>query len=371
MRLSVIVAALIAVGGVGWIASGALIGEPSPEAASGDVGGSGASDAAAAPFQVRVADVVAEAYTEEVALLGHTSANRVVQIASEIDGRVSELLVEEGSRVEPGDPLARLEMNDLAARVDEAAALVEQRRIEYSAASQLGQSGYSARTQVAAAAANLDAAEAMLTAAQQQEAKTEISAPFEGVINERTVELGTYVRAGDPVATVVDLDPIIMVVHVTERQVPDVQVGAIAHARLLAGREVDGVIRFVSAIADPSTRTYRVEIEVENPDGAIVDGLTADVRVPGRQIMAHRISPAVLALADDGTIGVRVVGADNVVAFMPVTLLGDTADGLWVGGLPEMVTLITVGQEYVSSGQVVEPVYQPSGRIYDSGDAAS
>ncbi|MGF1626054.1 MAG: efflux RND transporter periplasmic adaptor subunit [Alphaproteobacteria bacterium] len=370
MRLPVIIAIGIAVAAVAWMGSGMLMDAPAPDPAEGVESGGGATEPAGR-FEVRVANLVAEPFVQETALLGHTQANRVVQIASEIDGMVAEVLVEDGTWVEAGAPLIRLQVNDLEARVDEAQALVEQRRIEYNAAAQLGQSGYSARTTVATASANLNAAQAMLTAARQQLARTEIAAPFAGVINKREVELGGYVRAGDPVATLVDLDPIVVVVHVTERQVGDVHVGAVAHASLLGGGTVDGVVRYVSAMAEGATRTFRVDIEVENPDGRIVDGLTADVRVPGRQVLAHRISPAVIALADDGTIGVRIVGEGDTVEFVPIALLEDTTDGIWVDGLPEQVTLITVGQEYVSAGQVVAPVRQPAGPIYETGDAGS
>src|SRR5690606_16033405 len=147
MRKSVIVAAVIAAGAVAWLASGALV----DSAAPGGQTGRADTPAREARFQVRVADLVAEPYVEEVSLLGHTRAARTVQIATEIDGRVAEVLVEEGARVAAGQPIVRLEVNDLVARVEEAEALVEQRRIEYNAAQQLGQSGYSARTQVASA----------------------------------------------------------------------------------------------------------------------------------------------------------------------------------------------------------------------------
>lgn len=368
MRLSVIFAVLLAVAAVAWIASGVLVETPEQPA-------QGETDVAAEPvagaIEVRVADIVAEPYLEEITLLGHTEANRTVDIAAEIDGRIAEVLVEEGMRVEAGEPLVRLAIDDLQAQVDQAAALLQQRQIEYSAAAQLGESGYSARTSVATARANLNAAEAQLATSQQQLAKTEITAPFAGVVNERPVELGAYLRAGDPVATIVDLDPLIIVAFVTERQVSEIQVGAVARATIVGRSPAEGVIRFVSAMADATTRTFRIEVEVPNPDSRIVAGLTADVRVPGRQVQAHLISPAVIALADDGTIGVRIVDADDVVRFVPVSLLDDTAQGLWVAGLPQEVTLITVGQEYVSDGQAVSPVYQPSGPPYDQGEAAS
>ncbi|MEZ5670051.1 MAG: efflux RND transporter periplasmic adaptor subunit [Alphaproteobacteria bacterium] len=372
MRLSLIFAGVLAVGAVAWIGSGVLMGGPAETAPTGAFATE--ADGAAnepAPFRVRVADMVAEPYVEEVALLGHTAANRSVTIGAEIAGTVAEILVEEGAAVAAGTPLARLSTYDLEAQVEQARALLEQRRIEYNAAAQLSQSGYSARTQVATARANLNAAEAQVTAWQQQLDKTTITAPFDGLVNSVDVELGSYVREGDQVAMLVDLDPIVVVVHVTERQIGEVHVGAVASVRLITGVEADGVIRYVSAMADPSTRTFKVEIEIPNPDGSIIDGLTADVRIAGRQIMAHRISPAVIALADDGTIGVRIVAEGNTVAFVPIALLGDTTDGLWVAGLPEKVTLITVGQEYVSSGQVVEPVYQPTAALDDGPDTAS
>lgn len=373
MKLSIIVAVGIAAAAAAWIGSGAFT-EPS-EATPGTDGAPGAQDAAEAQpgsaFEVRVADLVAEPYVEEVSVFGHTEANRTVNLAAENDGRIAEILVENGTRVAGGDPIARLAINDLQAQVDQAQALLEQRRIEYNAASALSQNGYSARTQVATARANLNAAQALLAQWQDQLAKTEITAPFAGVINGQYVELGSYVRAGDTIATLIDLDPIVIAVHVTERQVGRVQVGAIAQATLVTGEAVDGIVRYVSAMADPATRTYPIEIEVANDGFAIVDGMTADVSIPGRQIMAHLISPAVIALADDGTIGVRTVDEANVVRFVPITLLTDTTDGLWVAGMPERVRLITVGQEYVSEGQRVTPVFQPSGSVTDPKDAAS
>lgn len=368
MRLSVIFAVLLAVGAVAWIASGMLTEAPDQPV---ETQTSSEEEAPQTPFEVRVADIVAEPFVEEVELLGHTEANRIVDVAAEIDATVTEVLVEEGMRVEAGEILIRLAVEDLQAQVDQAEALVQQRQIEFNAAAQLGESGYSARTSVATARANLNAAQAQLETSRQLLSKTEVAAPFAGVVNDRAVELGGYVRAGDPVATIVDLDPLVIVANVSEQQVAEVQVGAVAHATIVGNTAVEGVIRYVSAIADTATRTFRVEIEIANPNGRIVSGLTADVQVPGRQVLAHLISPAVITLADDGAIGVRIVNAENIVEFMPITLLDDTADGLWVAGLPESVTLITIGQEYVSAGQTVTPVYQPSGPPYDRGDAAS
>jgi multidrug efflux system membrane fusion protein len=68
------------------------------------------------------------------------------------------------------------------------------------------------------------------------------------------------------------------------------------------------------------------------------------------------MSPAALTLDDAGVIGVKTVDEKSLVHFYPVELVADGADGIWVGGLPREITIITVGQEFVLPGQTVIPV---------------
>ena len=74
------------------------------------------------------------------------------------------------------------------------------------------------------------------------------------------------------------------------------------------------------------------------------------------EVIAHRVSPAILTLTDDGMIGVKTLGPDNRVRFHPIQIIGDGADGVWLSGLPNRITLITVGQEFVAEGQTVRPI---------------
>lgn len=181
-------------------------------------------------------------------------------------------------------------------------------------------------------------------------------APFEGVVDDRVVEVGDYVDAKDPIATVVDLDPIKFVAFVTERDVYDLQVGNEAVIRMLDGQEIAGRITFLASRAGEAARTFRVEVEAPNPDRRIVAGLTSSLRLPVTTRLAHKLSPAVLTLDDDGTIGVKTVDAEDVVQFHPVTILGSTQDGVWLAGLPEQVRIVVVGQEFVVAGEKVRPV---------------
>ena len=142
----------------------------------------------------------------------------------------------------------------------------------------------------------------------------------------------------------------------TERSVARLRAGLPAVARSLGGDEVPGTLRYIAPSADPATRTYRIEVEAANPGYRIREGITADIAIETDTRMAHFITPALLSLADDGTIGLKTVDGENRVRFRPVDIIEDTPDGIWLGGLPREIQVITVGQEFVVAGQEVRPV---------------
>jgi len=116
-------------------------------------------------------------------------------------------------------------------------------------------------------------------------------------------------------------------------------------------------VRFVAEHADPATRTFRVEVELPNPDAKLRSGVSADIMiVPLKQVPAHRISPGILVLDDSGTVGVRVV-QDGLVRFHTVQIISDGPDGMWIAGLPIKSDVIIVGQEFVTNGERVKTVF--------------
>ncbi len=263
----------------------------------------------------------------------------------------------------------RLDPADREARLAEAAALLEQRRIEYDAARKLSDKGFQSQTRLAEARADLEAARAQQRRIALDIERTEIRAPFGGVLQTRAVEIGDYVGIGDPVATFVDLDPLIAVAEVSEREVSGVERNAEGTVRLVSGETVSGPLRYVSAVGAEGTRTFRIEVELANPDSRLPAGMTAEVRLPVRTVPAHAMSAAVLTLDDEGIVGVKSVDADNVVRFDPVEVVADGANGLWVAGLPPELRLITVGQEFVLPGQTVIPV--PEDAVPGAAEAVS
>jgi multidrug efflux system membrane fusion protein len=196
-----------------------------------------------------------------------------------------------------------------------------------------------------------------VTRAEEEIARLRITAPFAGYLETDTAEIGTLMQPGAPCATVIQLDPIKLVGFVPEAQVDRVTLGAEAGARLASGSQVRGEVTFVSRSADEATRTFRVEITVPNPDVLIRDGQTADILIRSEGTPAHLLPASAMTLNDDGTLGVRIV-EDGIVRFVPVRMIRDTANGVWLSGLPEVAGVITVGQEFVTDGVPVRVTYE-------------
>ncbi len=349
IRRSYILAAIIAVVAVAWILSGQIDGyakNPDPDA---DLSTNGKVEIIAVRARVNVA----ENRRSEIILSGRTEAVRKVELRSEIDSRVVALPREKGEIVAAGDVICRLDMRDRKERKLEAQAVLRQRDLEYKAAKALSTKGYRAETQLAAARSRLDAARAALARITVEIGYTEIKAPFDGVLDERPAEIGYYLQKGHVCATIIDQDPFLVVGQVSEREVGLLKIGAAGKVLLVTGETYDGTIRFISNSAQETTRTFRLELEIPNPDRRLRDGITAEIRVPADQVRAHRIPSSLLTLDDAGVMGVRIVEGEDTVRFVPVEFLGDGVDGVWVTGLPETVTLITVGHEFVRDGQKV------------------
>jgi len=354
MKTSYYIAAGVALVSAAWVVAGQLHDAPATEATEA-AGTTPAEEQAALPA-VRVREQTATPRAVEVILRGRTEAVREVEVRAETKGKVIEVLAEKGSFIEGGAVLVRLADDDRQARLRQSKALLAQRAIEYNAAAKLAKQGFKSETATADAMAKLEEAKAMVAAMEIDIGYTTIRAPFPGYVEERPVEIGDFVDVGEPVAKIVDLDPILIIGQVTEQDVPRLKVGMPGKARLITGDELTGKIRFIGATADEETRTFRVELEVPNADRRIVQGLSSELRLPVADLPAHRVSPAILTLADNGDIGVKTLSADNVVEFHPVTIVGDGPDGVWLAGLPDKVTFITVGQEFVQPGQKVAPV---------------
>ena len=214
-----------------------------------------------------------------------------------------------------------------------------------------------ASAQVEGALAGIRSSEATVAAAKREIARLEIAAPFGGILETDTAELGSLLQPGGLCATVIELDRVKLVGFLPESALAKVREGVPAGARLATGEDVRGTVSFLSRSSDPETRTFRVEVEVPNPDLAIRDGQTAEIVIAVPGAAAHLVPQSALTLDDEGRLGLRLA-EDGVARFHPVEVQRDTPEGTWVSGLPQTAEIIVVGQEYVTDGVPVDVTYR-------------
>ncbi|AJE47414.1 efflux RND transporter periplasmic adaptor subunit [Celeribacter indicus] len=299
----------------------------------------------------------ARALDNVVLLRGQTEAARSVEVTAETAGRVVNDPLRKGAYVQAGEVLCRIDRGTRDATLAEAKAALSEAEVALSNAQRLNRGGYASDTQILTAQAGVERARAAVAQAERDIVNLEVKAPFAGLLESDTAELGTFLAAGSSCATVIQLDPVKLVGYAPEAEVDQIEVGAPAGARLLSGDEVSGRVTFLSRSADPTTRTFRVEVEIPNPDFRIRDGQTVELAIRAQGVTAHLVPQSALTLDDEGRIGLRLVGPDKRVEFAPVTVMRDTREGIWVTGLAEEAAIITVGQDFVRAGVAVDPHY--------------
>lgn len=323
------------------------------------------SQSAAKAFAVQVKIIVSQPYQKPIFVRGRTEANRSVLVAAEIDGRVIQTPATEGSYVQAGDALCVLDPQDRELRLKQAKALKNKASIEYEGARSLKDRGFQSKTQIATAKSNLALAEAEVKAASLAKDKLIVRAPFSGIVQERMIDVGGFAQRATACARLIELSPMIVVGNIPESAVISLSVGDQAKIVMLNGVRLEGVVRYISRAADSITRTFKIEVELPNDNGELVDGLSAEIILASAPVQAHRISPSLFSLLDDGSVGLKVIEDQNLVVHRAVNIVGDDSDGVWVSGLADTTTLITVGHEYVAvNSRVVtvlvgEPVGEP------------
>ena len=365
-------------------------------AEKGDTAQSEGSDA----VKVKAIKSAAREINSAVVLRGQTQAARQVDVRAETSGQVISEPLRKGAFVNEGQTLCQLDpgiressltdavarlaeaearVPETQARLEEAESRLDEARINYNAAKKLSEDGYASETRVAATEASVSSAQAgvataragfkatrsgirsaqaAVAAAEKEIDRLTLTAPFDGILESDTAELGSLLQPGALCGVVIQLDPIKVVGFVAETELSRVKLGATARVKLLAGQSVSGKVTFVSRSADTMTRTFRVDIDVENDDLAISDGQTAEILIAAEGRVAHLVPQSAMTLNDTGDLGLRLVNDDSQAQFFRVTILRDTAEGVWLTGLPDTANIIVVGQEYVVDGVRVDAAYQ-------------
>ena len=351
-------------------------------------------------ISVVVVESSAKTIDSAVVLRGETAAARLVEVRSETSGQVINEPLKKGVSISQGQVLCRLDpgtrqatledavaglaeararVPETQAKLDEAKARLAEAKINFNAANKLSEGGYASETRVASAEAAVRAAEASIASAtagfdstrskiQSAEASVAIAkkeierisltAPFDGILETNTAELGTLLQPGALCAKIIQLNPIKFIGFVPETELGRIIKGSNAIAKLINGQEIQGTVTFVSRSADQTTRTFRVEIEADNADLSISKGQTAEISIASDGTQAHLLPQSALTLDDSGALGVRTVDEKSQVLFFETDLIRDTMKGVWLKGLPEKTNVIVLGQEYVTDGVEVQQVFQ-------------
>lgn len=331
--------------------------------AAGVTGGDATAAAPAKLFRVRTRDFSAQPYLAAVTAQGATEASANVEVRSRTTGIILNTAVKQGQVVKKGDLLCDIDLGPWEADMLRAEADAVSAGRDLAATEKLALQRYATEAQLMSQRARKDAADASVAALRLERQYKSITAPVDGVLIHKPAESGTLLQPGALCATVSTLDPLLVVVQVGERFVPYLTEGYPASARLATGEDVRGTVRFIAKASDVATRTFRVELEVANPGSRMRQGVSAALKAELPPVPAHKLPGSAMSLNDAGLFGVRIVQADMTTQFVPVTVIEQAADGMWVTGLPATATIVTVGQDFVKDGEKVETVV-------DTADAA-
>lgn len=242
----------------------------------------------APPVNVSVMTVATESeLADTFTLPAVIEPNRVVTVAAEVSGRIERIGPEKGDRVSAGDLLVELNSDLLRPQFEMTKSQVEFNQIEFERMENLVKENATARRDLDNAKTQRDVSKAQLEEIQARLERTRILAPLSGVMNNKLVEEGEYVDPGMPVAEIVETDTVKVVVDIPESDVGFFSVGDKADVRAdIKGQQktLTGEMIFISELADPMTRSTRVEIALENKQRLLRSGQIVQVLLTRRML---------------------------------------------------------------------------------------
>ena len=262
-------------------------------------------------FSVEVMDSSAQTIKDSIDFSSTTEAFRRIEIKSEVMTTIEKVLVKAGSKVNKGQHI--VELDDYKTNAD------------LYKLNLLSQSEFD---------------------------KYALFAPFGGLLLDGHKIAGELVMPGEKVYEIIDLNSLKIFGYINENEILDVSLNNKVEVTIL-NEKVKGKIDYISPISDPETKTFEIVVKVDNKNLRYKDGLSSMISIVKGNVLAHKISPSILALGDSGELGVKIIDFDNKVQFKEVNVIEDTSDYMLVSGLSQKEKIIIVGQQYVSSGEKV------------------
>ena len=333
-----------------------------------EIGGQGASANDAKPiaerneetsnelFKVSYAVLNPENRSKTVTLRGRTKEDAIIPVRAETSGVLEQRLVGRGDYVEKDQLVCVIARGARESSLESAKARLAQMEADYAANEKLSKNGFTTDARLRQIRFDLNAAKAQMKQAELELSHTEIKANAAGIVQDPIAEPGDVIAMGGACVTLVDRDPMFFTGQLSETDINQVKPGMNAEVTLVTGIKTKGTITYIAPSADPQTRTFLTDIRLDNADQAIQGGLTASASIQLAETSAFRISPSWLSLAENGDVGVKIIDSEDKVQFISVKILSQTKNGFWIEGINAGDRVITMGQEYVISGEQVEPV---------------
>jgi multidrug efflux system membrane fusion protein len=364
MNRSVILSILMAVIATIWVLSGSF--SASEDAESVEQGSSEQAEGAVPSFKVKVQKRIAQTMQDQILLQGGIEAARQIEVRAETQGTIEKIHATKGDQLKTGQAILSLAMNDREARLAKAKAELRVAQTELASSKSLKDKNMISENRYQQMLSDVVAAQAEVKQIEVEIEQTNISAAFKGILNSVHVELGDYVSSGTAIATLVDQDWVTITAQVPQQHIAKIKQGQTVEATLLNGTQLSGKIDYISSSADPATRTFLIEAKAKNSVGVQYFGQSARVRIYLGERSAYLMSPSLLNLSSDGSLQVKTLDSEKKVVSYNVSMIRSDNQGIWLGGLPDEIELITVGQGFVSDGEIVDPIYDEAHETSDS-----
>lgn len=308
-------------------------------------------------YSVQAKRIKSQLVETHLSLSGKTLVNDSLILTNGYAGRITSLPYDKGDKVSKGDSILKIDTRALKRDMVQAQLLVTQRKLELEGIKRLSANNFSSKSNLASAETALASAKATELALKIQLENANLTAPFSGVLQSLDVEKGQLLSNGATVGKLISVNPIKVSVDIPQHVIHKVPIGTKANIQFESGHQIEGNVSYINNLANESNRTISVEMLVNNSDNKIFAGITAKVDFVLEQQQAHAFSPALLTLDDFGNTAVKTLDSDNRVVTSPVEIIRSEREQIWVTGLEDTVSLIIVGQGFVSENDIVDAHY--------------
>lgn len=319
-----------------------------------------ANEAAEATVRVEVSERSHQPYVPQVVVQGQLEATREAELRAKVEGVVEEKPVPLGTSVDAGDTLLVLDQDALPEQLEQARASIALAQAELSGAESLRRRDLISQPDYLRLQAELSRSLAQAAVLARQLDDTRPSAPFDGTLDRLDVDVGELLQPGEVWGRLIDDRTLTGTAFVSQQQVSQLSRGLPVTARLLGGAmpnaTLEGTLSHIASRAEEATRSFYVEVSLDNPEHRRLAGSSAEFSVILPPEHVHTFSPALLTLNAQGALSVKHLDDDNRVVQTPVTLVSADTERAYVSGLPDPVRLITLGAGRVEVGQQVDAV---------------